>query len=429
MLRDDPRPLEPGPPPAHRRSPICRSCGQALYVALDLGAQPRADAFREPGDRAPETMFHLQLGFCEPCHLGQIVDEVSAELMFHESYPFRTASSRRMQRHFQETAAALLAHPIHAHTSPFIVEFGCNDGTFLTPLAEAGVAHLGIDPAANLVAEAAKRGIHAQTGWFDEHAATAIRAAARPATVIYAANTLCHISDIATVFRGVDILLAKHGRFVFEDPYLGDILRLGAFDQIYDEHIFYFTATSVDVIARTHGLALVDVQSLATHGGQLRYTVARPHVPRSPAVDEILEHEQETGLHTIRRLDHFANAVRTRRIELVQILKGLVGAGKRVAGYAATAKSATVLNYCGIGPALLDVIYDTTPEKQGRMTPGTGIPVAPFPATVEQYPDVFLLFAWNHAREVAEKETVFRDRGGLWLQYIPSVTLTKVPLS
>lgn len=371
-------------------------------------------------------MFDLKVGMCKSCQMVQLIDEVAPELMFNVDYPFRTSTSQRMQRHFRETALKILEGVARSEAPPFIVEFGCNDGTFLEVFSELGVKHLGVDPASNLVAEANDRGICAKPGWFNEETATEILKSEGPASAIFAANTLCHISNLNSVFKGVDILLDRSGCFIFEDPYLGDIVELCSFDQIYDEHIYYFTATSIDSIARRFGLKLIDVEHIGTHGGEFRYTIARAHQTPSVAVFEAMENEQRTGLHTIQRLTEFAENVRQRRNDLPKMLEQLAAAGKTVAGYAATAKSATVLNYCGIDQSLLNVIYDTTPEKHGRLAPGSGIPIEPFPQDLAEYPDTFLLFAWNHAEEIFSRETAFRETGGTWLQFIPYVQLGSV---
>ncbi|MCP4984946.1 MAG: class I SAM-dependent methyltransferase [Colwellia sp.] len=405
------------------RPPNCRICDQRLHQFLDLGKHPRADTYRRPGDHSSELMFELKVGVCESCQLVQLIDEVPPEMMFNSDYPFRTSSSQRMQQHFRETALEILDFERHTNSAPFIVEFGCNDGSFLDQFAKLGIMHLGIDPASNLVSEAVDRGVNAKTGWFNTETAAEILESARPATVIYAANTFCHISDLASVFRGVDLLLAEDGRFIFEDPYLGDIVTNCAFDQIYDEHIYYFSATSVDLIARKFGMKLIDVDHIETHGGQLRYSVGRQHQTQSRSVEDFIENERKNGLHSVRRLKEFAETVEARRSELPKVLRGLLSAGKTVAGYAATAKSSTVLNYCGIDRKLLQVIYDTTPEKQGRLTPGTGIPIESFPRRIEDYPDIFLLFAWNHEEEIISREAAFRALGGSWLKFVPSVTL------
>lgn len=405
------------------RPPNCRICDQSLRQFLDLGKHPRADSYRCPSDHSSELMFELKVGVCESCQLVQLIDEVPPEMMFNSDYPFRTSSSQRMQQHFRETAIKILDFEKRADSAPFIVEFGCNDGSFLDPFAKQGIMHLGIDPASNLVAEATERGVNAKPGWFNLETAAEILESARPATVIYAANTLCHISDLASVFRGVDLLLAENGRFIFEDPYLDDIVTNCAFDQIYDEHIYYFSATSIDLIARKFGMKLIDVEHIETHGGQLRFTVGRQHQTQSRSVVNFKENECKAGLHTVKRLKEFAEIVEARRSELPKILQSLTSAGKTVAGYAATAKSSTVLNYCGIDRKLLKVIYDTTPEKQGRLTPGAGIPIESFPQSIEDYPDIFLLFAWNHEDEIISREATFRAQGGKWLKFVPSVIL------
>lgn len=409
------------------RQPNCRICDQRLHQFIDLGKHPRADSYRRPDDQSSELMFELKVGVCESCQLVQLIDEVPPEMMFNSNYPFRTSSSQRMQQHFRETALEILDFERRAVSTPFIVEFGCNDGTFLEPIAKLGFTHLGVDPASNLVSEAVARGVNAKTGWFDTDTAAEILESARPATVIYAANTLCHISDLASVFKGVDLLLAENGRFIFEDPYLGDIVTNCAFDQIYDEHIYYFSATSMDLIARKFGMKLIDVEHLGTHGGQLRYTVGRQHQTQSRSVVDFIANERKADLHSVRSLEEFAESVEVRRSELPKVLRELASAGKTVAGYAATAKSSTVLNYCGIDRNLLPVIYDTTPEKQGQLTPGTGIPIEPFPQHIGDYPDIYLLFAWNHEEEIISRESAFRAQGGSWLKFVPNVTLSSDP--
>jgi methylation protein EvaC len=97
--------------------------------------------------------------------------------------------------------------------------------------------------------------------------------------------------------------------------------------------------------------------------------------------------------------------------------------GKRIVGYGATSKSTTVANYCGIDSGLVEFICDTTPTKQGRVTPGMHIPVRPHSEFVSSYPDYALLFAWNHAGEIFEKEGAFRKAGGKWIVYVPRVAI------
>lgn len=401
----------------------CRICDAPLREFLDLGRQPLSDAFRVPDDDRPEFTYPLRVGACTDCAMVQLREEVPRERMFHREYPFRTATSQRMRAHFAGLARRLLTDELTGD-DPFVVEIGCNDGTMLGTIAEAGVRHLGVDPAVSAVREATAQGIQAQAVFFEEETAAEIVAAHGQADVVYAANTLCHIPYLGSICRGLDKLLGPQGVFIFEDPYLGDVVELGSFDQLYDEHFYLFSAHAVARTAERHGLTLIDVERLEVHGGEVRYTLARAGArPVRPAVTALLAEEAERALHEPATLDRFAETVARRRTELVGWLDALRREGRRVAGYGATAKSATVLNYCGITTDTLPVIYDTTAGKQGRLTPGTGIPVQPFPERVADYPDVFLLLAWNHAKEIMEKEAEFVAGGGRWLRYVPEVRI------
>ncbi|RFU39006.1 class I SAM-dependent methyltransferase [Actinomadura logoneensis] len=399
----------------------CRICLGPVREFVDLGRQPRSDAFLPPGeaDAHPEAEFFFRLaaGACADCGMAQLTEPVPAEAMFHRDYPYRTSQSARMSEHFARTARRLAAE-VRDRPDPFVVEVGCNDGGILPTLARAGVRHLGVDPSGRAAAEAAGRGARVLTAFFGPESAAEVRAAEGPADLVYSANTVSHVPDLASVFAGADLLLARDGRMVFEDPYLGDILARTAFDQIIDEHVYLFTVGAVRQAARRYGFELVDVEPLDVHGGQLRFTVARPGRYRvSSAVKRTLRVE---GLG-LAALDGFAARVEHVRDELVALLRTLREQGRRVVGYGATAKSATVTNYCGIGPDLLPFVCDSTPAKQGLVTPGTHIPVRPPAAFADPYPDFALLFAWNHAEEIMAKERAFRAAGGRWIRYVPGV--------
>nr|WP_297422726.1 class I SAM-dependent methyltransferase [uncultured Actinotalea sp.] len=325
-----------------------------------------------------------------------------------------------MTEHFRAVADGLVARS--GRTDPFVVEIGCNDGTMLRRLAERGVRHLGVDPSADAVREAVGAGVQALCAFFEEDCARRIREQHGPADVLFAANTLCHIPYLDSVLRGAQALLADDGVLVFEDPSWEDIVRLGSFDQIYDEHFYLFSARSVDALATAHGFTLVDVEHVDVHGGELRYTLARAGGrSRGSAPQQAIARERALGLTDPATLSRFAERVEGKRAALLDLLGAARDGGRQVAGYAATAKSATVLNYCGIGPDLLPCVYDTTPEKQGRLTPGTHIPVRAFPEHAEALPDTYLLLAWNHTAEVMAKESAFRERGGRWIRYVPDV--------
>lgn len=401
----------------------CRICSGVVREFIDFGRQPLSDAFL-PADRlADEFFYRLAVGVCADCTMVQLMEEVPRERMFHEDYPYQSRGSSRMREHFREVAMNFLVEELSG-PDPFIVELGCNDGVMLGTLAEAGVRHLGVEPSGAVADLAASNGVRVRKEFFEESLAKRIREEDGPADVIYAANTICHIPYLNSVLSGARILLGDRGIFVFEDPYLGDIVKKNSFDQIYDEHFFLFSATSVAEAARRNGLELVDVHRIPVHGGEVRYTLAKPGVRQpTPAVTALLAEEKENRLSDLTTLTAFADRVHGIRTDLVKLLTELRAGGARVVGYGATAKSATVTNFCGIGPDLVEFISDTTPAKQDRLAPGSHIPVRTPADFANPYPEYALLFAWNHAEEIIAKEESFRNNGGNWITYVPEVRL------
>ncbi|MFE7448881.1 methyltransferase domain-containing protein [Streptomyces griseus] len=398
----------------------CRICGAATEEFLDLGRQPLSDAFPEEPPVA-EFFYDLRVASCTACAMVQLVEEVPRERMFHEDYPYYSSGSAVMREHFARTAAEFLEGELDREDA-FAVEIGCNDGVMLRQIGRAGVRHLGFEPSRKVADVARGYGVRVRGDFFEEKTAADVRRTEGPANVIYAANTLCHIPYMESVFRGVDALLAEDGVFVFEDPYFGDVVEKTSFDQIYDEHFYLFTARSVCAMAERFGFELVDVRRLPVHGGEIRYTLARAGSRRpAPAVDELLDQEETRRLTAPDVLRRFAGDVSAIRDDLLALLTRLRDEGRTVVAYGATAKSATVANYCGLGPDLVSFVCDTTPAKQGRLTPGTHIPVRAAEAFADPYPDYALLFAWNHADEIMAKETGFRESGGHWIRYVPGV--------
>jgi len=233
---------------------------------------------------------------------------------------------------------------------------------------------------------------------------------------------MCHIPTIHSVVEGFKILLKPDGIIMFEDPYLGEIIENTLYDQIYDEHVFLFSVASIDYLFAQHGLEIVDVMPQTTHGGSMRYIITHKGKRKiSQRVIEQQQKEKKLGLHLPATYEQFKKNVETSRDRLVELLKNIKKQGKRIVGYAATSKSTTINNYCGITAELVEYISDTTPIKHGTFSPGTHIPVKPYEEFKRNYPDYALLYAYNHAKEIMAKEHDFIAKGGKWIVYVPKV--------
>ncbi len=393
---------------------------------IDFGLMPIANGFLRPSDLGAEVRYPLSVVACPACAMVQLVDVVPPEILFPAEYAFHSSTSDGMARHFQRLATDVIAR--HSGSVPFVVELGSNDGILLQHVAKAGIRHLGVEPAANVAAEARAKGVNTVSRFFGVEVARDIREQYGPASAMIAANVLCHLPDIHDVIDGVDVLLSPDGVFITEDPYLGDILEKTSFDQIYDEHIFYFSLTSMEALFAPHGFCVVDVEAQPVHGGSMRYVMARTGA-RAPGarVLELRHRESTMQLKAAATYADFRARVETTCAALRDLLVRLKDEGRRVVGYGATSKSTTTLVHCGITADLVEYISDTTPGKQGRLSPGAHIPIVPPSVFAAAYPDDAILFAWNHAAEVMDKEGEFLRRGGRFLTYVPDVRFISAP--
>lgn len=393
----------------------CLVCQNPIAPFLDFGKMPIANGFLTQDQFSSEYFYDLSVAFCDSCYMVQLTNQPHRHLMFHDNYAFYSSTSKHMAKHFEKFAEEVIAD----HKPSFVIELGSNDGIMLRNFNLQGIRHLGIEPSENVAKVARENGVDTISCFFDEKVAKDILEDDGQADVILAANVLCHISDIHSVIRGIKTLLKPGGVLIFEDPYLGDILAKTSYDQIYDEHAFYFSASSVSRLFKQYGMEIINVQPQETHGGSMRYTIAKEGIyAESSHVNELLTVEYVNGFHNPETYDKFRRSVEASRDSLITLLKQIKLEGGNIVGYGATSKSTTITNYCGIG-RLIDFICDTTPIKQGKYSPGVHLPVRPYQEFLDYSPTHALLFAWNHSKEIMEKEKF----GGKWITYVPEVKI------
>ena len=325
---------------------VCRACGATdLTEILAFGDMPLSNGLlSETQLQEPEPRFPLTVVFCPECSLVQIREVVAPEILFLPTTRDFSSVSDAWLNHCRGNALELM-ETRHLGPSSLVLEIASNDGYLLKNYKENGIPVLGVDPAAGVAEVARKIGIPTRVEFFGRAVAESIAAEGLRADVIHANNVLAHVGDLRGVVDGIRIVLKDTGVAVIEAPYLRDLIDHCEFDTIYHEHMCYFSVTAVARLFERQGLVLTDVRRLPTHGGSLRMFVQRSGTP-SAAVRRMLAEEEVIGVGRESYYQDFAARVRSIQTSLVSLLESLKAQGKRVAGYAVSAKGAILLQFC-----------------------------------------------------------------------------------
>lgn len=398
----------------------CRICkNDHLVKFLSLGDQPHCNSFlRAKGLGEDEPKWPLEMMFCPDCKLVQLSHAVDPDIMFRD-YVYVSGTTKTLNEHFRLSAKKLV-DKFNLPGDSLIVDIGSNDGTFLKHFKDLGMRVIGVEPAVNIAKTANERGIETLNDYFTESAARKIRAEKGTASLITAAGVFFHIDDMDEVCRGICQLLDDKGVLHVQAIYLGDVLNQTSFDNIYHEHVSLYTVMPLVRLFERFGLTIFDLEHSTIHGGTMLYYICREGACQvRETVEKQLAYERSRGWDKLQAYREFALRVENIRHELMKILTELKSDGKRIAAYTAPAKGNTLLNYCGIGPDILDYAAEKAPLKIGLFTPGTHIPVIDEDQAMKNPPDYFLLLAWNFKDELLKKNREFRESGGKFIIPIP----------
>jgi SAM-dependent methyltransferase len=406
--------------PQHR----CRFCKHPLaHSMVDLGMSPLSNAYlRAEQLQEMEPFYPLHALVCERCFLVQLGEFESPERIFSD-YAYFSSYSDSWLRHAREYVG-MISERLRLGADSRVVEIASNDGYLLQYFVEKEIPVLGIEPAANVARAAEERGVPTLVRFFGTELARELAGEGRQADLIVGNNVLAHVPALNDFVAGLKLLLAPRGVVTMEFPHLLRLLEENQFDTIYHEHFSYFSLTTVEKVFAAHGLALVDVEELPTHGGSLRIYAChqdRAGAVPSGAVDELRRREEEFGITRLETYCSFSEQVRATKRALLEFLIDAKAGGKQIVGYGAAAKGNTLLNYCGIRSDFLDYVVDRSPHKQGFFLPGTHIPIFAPEKIAETRPDYVLILPWNLRGEVVQQMAGIREWGGQFVVPIPRV--------
>lgn len=404
----------------------CRHCHAPLPAPfIDLGYAPPSNAYRTPASLSqPEIHYPLRVAVCHTCWLAQTEDYARPDELFDEGYAYFSSTSAGWVQHAARFVDTIIPR-LGLTDRDLVMEVACNDGYLLQHVHRRHIPCLGIEPTASTAEAAERLGLEVIREFFGTTLARRLAGTHPKASLIVANNVFAHVPDINDFSEGLRIALAPGGTVSLEFPHLLQLLQGGQFDTIYHEHYSYLSLGACRSILQRAGLRIIDVEQLPTHGGSLRVLAAHhdDQRPTMAAVATVLEDERAARLSSPDGYASLQSQADAAADGLLTFLLEQKQRGRRVMAYGAAAKGNTLLNYAGVRPHLLEAVFDAAPSKQGRLLPGSHIPVRPPDDIARLRPDVLLILPWNIADEVRRQQAGIDAWGGRFAVAIPTLTL------
>jgi hypothetical protein len=401
----------------------CRLCrAPDLLPVLDLGRQALTGVFPKDASE-PVTTGPLQLVWCRECTLLQLAHSYSLEEMYGWNYGYRSGLNRSMVTHLQRKAQGL-EKIVGLREGDVVLDIGSNDATLLSGYLTEGLVRIGIDPTAPKFAEHYPEDVIAVPEFFSEDMfrRTVPGRQARLVTSIAMFYDLERPIDFAREVAGI---LAEDGVWHFEQSYMPSMLRSTSYDTVCHEHIEYYSLEVVSRILGEAGLEVVDVRFNRVNGGSFAVTAAHRGTANGARelTEWFLRQEQGMDLATPMPLRQFERRVFQHRQDLRELVRVLRDGGARILGYGASTKGNVLLQFCSFDADDLPAIAEVNPDKFGRVTPGTGIPIVSEEEARAERPDYLLVLPWHFREGIVERERDFLRSGGRLIFPLPEIEI------
>ena len=383
-----------------KRITNCRACGSTdLMAYLDLPSSPPANGLLLPEEKNPERI-EIMVMVCKSCFLSQLSVVVDPETMYR-NYAYHSSISKTFRNHCRDLAKSLRASFVFKNDPPRLLDIASNDGCLMREFKTEGFDVAGVEPCGSMVKKCKEENLFSIHRFFDSELS---KVWVRKADVVTATNVFAHVDDIQDFLRGVKSFLEpEKGVFVVEVPHMLSLLDHNQFDTIYHEHLSYFLLRPLIGLFQINGLEIFGVDRIEIHGGSIRVYAGFPGAhPIENSVQDCISDEESGGMFDLNTYKDFANWIVRLGADLRTVMDFTRINEKKVMGYGASAKGISLTNYLGIGKYIHSIV-DETPAKQGKLTPGEGIPICGFEAFEKEKPDYIVLFAWNFAEEMIAK--------------------------
>lgn len=388
---------------------ICRVCdSQDLVPVVDLGSQPWCNHFLQASEVGKEPYYSLRLMYCQDCQTAQLDHTVPKEVMFG-NHTYLSGVTQSLSRHFkqisEEVSQRFFPNPERTRA---VLDIGSNDGTQLSHYKELGWDVLGIESSKGTAQIANEKGLKTINAFFNEDI---VRKLDRRFEVINAAGVFFHLEELHSVTRGIKQALKDDGVFVVQFMYLKNIVENCAFDQIYHEHLLYYTLKTIGTLLKRHDLEMFDCYLSPIHGGSVIGFIGHPgQHQKTDRMQEMQVAEEASKINEIHTFHKFAERIKVMKDTNVAYLEKAHASGKTVLGMGAPVKGNTMLNYFGVDTRLIQSLVEKNPLRKGLFAPGSHIPVI-MEAEVSDPPDIYYVLAWNFKEEILKNNKALLEKG------------------
>lgn len=407
------------------RVTACRLCGSGdLEKVLDLGEQALTGVFPASTEE-PVPVGPLELVWCRSCTLLQLAHSFDPTELYGENYGYRSGLNASMVQHLAREARSLEAL-VGLSPGDVVLDIGSNDGTLLGCYETKGLHRIGIDPTAAKFSEFYPPDVAVAADFFSADKFREL--SDEPARIITSLAMFYDLEDPVAFARDVRACLAEDGIWHFEQAYLPAMLRSTAYDTVCHEHLEYYSLATVSRILEAADLEVVDVGFNRVNGGSFGVTAAHRNPPlraRRGLIDWAAAHEGRVELDTEAPFQDFEARVFQHREDLVELVRTLRAEGATLIGYGASTKGNVILQFCGFTPADVEAIAEVNPDKFGRVTPGTGIPIVSEDEARARRPDYLIVFPWHFRDGIISREEQYLRGGGRLIFPLPEIEILR----
>ncbi len=395
----------------------CRSCGsEELIPIISLGNQYIVNFVdsKEEGNKCP-----LDLILCNNCKLIQLKHNAPPESMWGDQYWYKSGINRMIKEDLKDIVENAKRFS-ELKEGDFVVDIGSNDGTMLGFYGDKKIKLVGFEPSKNVAKEASSKGFHIINNFFNAESFKK-EFGGKKAKIITAISMFYDLEDPNKFLQDVISILDKKGLFIIQQNYLVTMLENNAFDNICHEHREYYSLYSLKKLLEKYNLEIFDIEQNEINGGSIRTYIRFKDNEELISeegnihIKEVEEKEKMLELDTKKPYIEFASRIESIKKELLDFLKKEKESGKKICGLGASTRGLVLLQYFGVGPDLIECIFDKNPEKEGKLAIGSWIPITS-PDNIENYcPDYQLVLIWHIFKGIGEDEKKFVKNGGKFI--------------